>query len=298
MSGTVLLDDDCLRCLHAEADAGTRAEVAARLDGDPALRATYLAEVGIHRRLSALGVATAPADAVAAAVLARIQARRPSQRHALAAQVQRRLTPRPWWRRPQARILLAAAVLAAVGLAVWAGSRQTATTVPHPSPVWQRQEGVASLPATLTGHGRLEVPPGAAAVYACGPHRAVVDGGTIAHITADGWRLDAGGLDLSVGPLAAGHTFIVATPETRVTVTGTRFSVLRDAGRTLVKVREGIAANDYSDPGWYAHPPGTVAYEVASADIDAPRRAPRPAKQPAVEFNVVKPGSKPNKPHH
>jgi len=67
---------------------------------------------------------------------------------------------------------------------------------------------------------------------------------------------------------------------------------------SVVKVREGIAANDYSDPGWYAHPPGTVAYEVASADIDAPRRAPRPAKQPAVEFNVVKPGSKPNKPHH
>jgi hypothetical protein len=29
---------------------------------------------------------------------------------------------------------------------------------------------------------------------------------------------------------------------------------------TVVKVREGLAADDYGDPGWYAHPPGTVAY--------------------------------------
>ena len=31
---------------------------------------------------------------------------------------------------------------------------------------------------------------------------------------------------------------------------------------TVLKIREGQAANDYSDPGWYQHPPGTVAYEV------------------------------------
>jgi len=30
---------------------------------------------------------------------------------------------------------------------------------------------------------------------------------------------------------------------------------------TVVKVREGLARNDYTDPGWYKHPPGTVAYE-------------------------------------
>ncbi len=30
---------------------------------------------------------------------------------------------------------------------------------------------------------------------------------------------------------------------------------------TVVKVREGLARNDYKDPGWYRHPPGTVAYE-------------------------------------
>ena len=30
---------------------------------------------------------------------------------------------------------------------------------------------------------------------------------------------------------------------------------------TVVKVREGLARNDYKDPGWYRHPPGIVAYE-------------------------------------
>jgi hypothetical protein len=32
---------------------------------------------------------------------------------------------------------------------------------------------------------------------------------------------------------------------------------------SVVKVREGISANDYADPGWYEHPEGTVAYEWA-----------------------------------
>jgi hypothetical protein len=30
---------------------------------------------------------------------------------------------------------------------------------------------------------------------------------------------------------------------------------------SVVKVREGIDADDYSDPGWYENPPGTEAYE-------------------------------------
>ncbi|CEJ14114.1 Copper resistance protein A precursor [bacterium YEK0313] len=34
---------------------------------------------------------------------------------------------------------------------------------------------------------------------------------------------------------------------------------------TVMKVREGLAAGDYKDPGWYQHPPGTVAYEWQGA---------------------------------
>jgi FtsP/CotA-like multicopper oxidase with cupredoxin domain len=63
---------------------------------------------------------------------------------------------------------------------------------------------------------------------------------------------------------------------------------------TVVKVREGIAANDYSDPGWYEHPQGTVAYEFKSKVAEAPRPnlAGATTKQPAIELNVVKPGMK------
>ena len=42
---------------------------------------------------------------------------------------------------------------------------------------------------------------------------------------------------------------------------------------TVVKVREGLARNDYNDPGWYQHPKGTVAYEWTGAAPVA-RRAP------------------------
>jgi FtsP/CotA-like multicopper oxidase with cupredoxin domain len=41
---------------------------------------------------------------------------------------------------------------------------------------------------------------------------------------------------------------------------------------TMVKVREGLAAGDYRDPGWYNHPAGTVAYEVDAATAGAPAR--------------------------
>ena len=41
---------------------------------------------------------------------------------------------------------------------------------------------------------------------------------------------------------------------------------------TVVKVRDGLARNDYRDPGWYKHPAGTVAYEFTGA-LPAPARA-------------------------
>jgi len=38
---------------------------------------------------------------------------------------------------------------------------------------------------------------------------------------------------------------------------------------SVVKVREGIDAKDYRDPGWYAHPPGTVAHMANAAGAPA-----------------------------
>ncbi|MGE4164398.1 MAG: multicopper oxidase family protein [Xanthobacteraceae bacterium] len=62
---------------------------------------------------------------------------------------------------------------------------------------------------------------------------------------------------------------------------------------TVVKVREGIAANDYKDPGWFKHPPGTVSYEVpATAGGEPPRRRSDTPSKPSIEVNVVKPGTR------
>jgi FtsP/CotA-like multicopper oxidase with cupredoxin domain len=57
---------------------------------------------------------------------------------------------------------------------------------------------------------------------------------------------------------------------------------------TLMKIREGLATNDYKDPGDYKHPAGTVAYEVASAAAAAPVRRPE-ARQTGPAMKAVKP---------
>jgi len=62
---------------------------------------------------------------------------------------------------------------------------------------------------------------------------------------------------------------------------------------TTVKVRRGLARNDYKDPGWYQQPPGTQAYEWTGEVVAAPSRA--TTTSPAtptrtMEMNVRKPG--------
>ena len=55
---------------------------------------------------------------------------------------------------------------------------------------------------------------------------------------------------------------------------------------SVVKVRDGLGRNDYKDPGWYRHPPGTVAYEWKGG---APPRARQPAAPESPAFNARKP---------
>ena len=45
---------------------------------------------------------------------------------------------------------------------------------------------------------------------------------------------------------------------------------------SVVKVREGLARNDYQDPGWYKHSPGTVAYAWTGAPPLAAREPSAP----------------------
>ena len=56
---------------------------------------------------------------------------------------------------------------------------------------------------------------------------------------------------------------------------------------TVIKVREGLARNDYKDPGWYQHPAGTVAYEWKGEPPAASRQP--PAGEGAPVLNARKP---------
>ncbi|MET0856608.1 MAG: copper oxidase [Telluria sp.] len=62
---------------------------------------------------------------------------------------------------------------------------------------------------------------------------------------------------------------------------------------TVLKVREGQARTDYKDPGWYKHPPGTIAREW-TGDAPVAARSPQPAA-PSVPASttvtVRKPGA-------
>jgi FtsP/CotA-like multicopper oxidase with cupredoxin domain len=57
---------------------------------------------------------------------------------------------------------------------------------------------------------------------------------------------------------------------------------------TVVKVREGLARNDYRDPGWYRHPAGTVASAWSGAAPQAERKVPDVSA--GVDLRVRKPG--------
>lgn len=57
---------------------------------------------------------------------------------------------------------------------------------------------------------------------------------------------------------------------------------------TTVKVREGLAKNDFKDPGFYQHPKGTVAHEVSS-DLPPVSRAKPAETSEGIEMKVKKP---------
>ena len=63
---------------------------------------------------------------------------------------------------------------------------------------------------------------------------------------------------------------------------------------TMVKIREGLARDDYKDPGWYAQPPGTAAYEWTGeplSSIRAPGIEEMSPKSAEIVLNVTRGGS-------
>ena len=59
---------------------------------------------------------------------------------------------------------------------------------------------------------------------------------------------------------------------------------------SVVKVRDDVKPGDYKDPGWYQHPPGTVAYEY-QGELQPPSRAAAPQGRGA-DMQVRKPSGR------
>ena len=66
---------------------------------------------------------------------------------------------------------------------------------------------------------------------------------------------------------------------------------------TVMKVREGLAPNDYKDPGPYQNPPGTVAYEVQADLAGEPPRQPNEGDASGLEMPMKATGSMPHDQH-
>jgi hypothetical protein len=60
---------------------------------------------------------------------------------------------------------------------------------------------------------------------------------------------------------------------------------------TTVKIREGLARNDYADPGPYRHPAGQVAYEWTGESLNPVRAPTSRSSGKDVPFQVRKPSS-------
>ncbi|MRX10283.1 multicopper oxidase domain-containing protein [Pseudoduganella sp. FT25W] len=59
---------------------------------------------------------------------------------------------------------------------------------------------------------------------------------------------------------------------------------------TVLKVREGLARNDYKDPGWYRHPKGSVAHEYTGELPPVPRAPGAPPAKPSEAMDVKRDG--------
>jgi FtsP/CotA-like multicopper oxidase with cupredoxin domain len=100
-----------------------------------------------------------------------------------------------------------------------------------------------------------------------------------------------------MGEMAAMEMPLPANTLPMMTGTGP-FGPLEMGGMfSVVKVRDHVARGDYRDPGWYAHPAGTVAHEVDAGDAPvAPRNGPPRADDATLK--VRKPGTQDEHQHH
>jgi len=86
----------------------------------------------------------------------------------------------------------------------------------------------------------------------------------------------------SAGMAEMGHMEMAMPENTLPMMTGFgQFGPIEMGGMfTLMKVRAGLGANDYGDPGPYANPDGTLAHEVKLAAEPAVHRSESAAALP------------------
>src|SRR5260221_124521 len=74
--------------------------------------------------------------------------------------------------------------------------------------------------------------------------------------------------------MAMGEMEMPAPDNTLPMMTGSgQFGPIEMGGMvTVMKLRDGLARDDYSDPGPYKNPPGTVAYEIDAPQAEPPRQ--------------------------
>ena len=94
-------------------------------------------------------------------------------------------------------------------------------------------------------------------------------------------KLAPDGMAMGSTGMAMGEMEMPAPDNTLPMMTGTgQFGPIEMGGMfTVMKIREGLARDDYSDPGPYKFPAGTVAYEVEAAA--EPARQPDTAAPPS-----------------
>jgi FtsP/CotA-like multicopper oxidase with cupredoxin domain len=92
--------------------------------------------------------------------------------------------------------------------------------------------------------------------------------------------------------MAMGEMEMPAPDNTLPMMTGSgQFGPIEMGGMfTVMKIREGLAPNDYKDPGPYKFPQGTVAYEIAG-EPPAPSRQPPQSQPSQTPARAKKPGT-------
>jgi ferric-dicitrate binding protein FerR (iron transport regulator) len=147
--------------------------------------------------------------------------------------------------RPAARLWLGVAALAAAAaiLTWWQVRAPVAPLAVERTPAAEHAPAL-SAPRPAVSEGAHIVTTSAPTRTTIGEATLILAAASEAHVAgsdADGWlvRLDRGEVDCEVAPRQGRPPFVVQAGETRVTVVGTRFTVLRDGAGASVSVREG-----------------------------------------------------------